>query len=346
MSIDVVVQLSQREGHSICPHIMLEPVKLSLATFQPNKCYAPYLNTPRSLEACRLNGINPVELVEIPYNEFQKDFPNNADAARRRYERINGARIRIYEQVMRDWRKLCENGWEPPKAARPASAKETIVVVSPSAHCTLLEIQAEKFRKIEQDNWSALQRNLKLELMRADMDVKHKAIVEKHEQIEKANNDVADQRKAERDALYREQLLRQQQEEIEELQDIKKAQQQFQLAAIRRSEEEAENKRKEKIFREQKEEERVQSMKYTQQMRESIMASIENKFDNRKKTCEVRAKSEEARIKEYFDLKNKERDSRKNEVDSKIKQTQSEKDRLANEQREAVRILNLVVLAS
>jgi hypothetical protein len=315
---------------------MLEPVKLSLSTFQPNKCYAPYLNTPRSLEACRVNGINPVELVEIPYNEFQKDFPNNADAAKRRYERINGARIRIYEQVMRDWRKLCETGWEPPKAARPTSAKETIVLVSPSAHCTLLELQAEKFRKIEQDNWSALQRNLKLELMRADMEVKHKAIVEKHQDIEQANNELADQRKAERDAIHREQLLRQQREEEEELQEIKKAQQEFQLAAIRRSEEEAENKRKERLFREQKEYERVQSQRYTQQMRESIVAGMENKAENRKKTSDARTRSEEARIKEYFDLKNKERGSRKNEVDSKIKQTQAEKERLANEQREAV----------
>ena len=59
--------------------------QLSLATFEDNRAYAPYLTTPRSLEACGMSGVNPVELVEVPIAEFQKDFPNDPDAAQRRY---------------------------------------------------------------------------------------------------------------------------------------------------------------------------------------------------------------------------------------------------------------------
>ncbi len=157
---------------------MLEPVRLSLANFQPDKCYPPYLNTPRSLEACRLNGVNPLELVEIPFSEFQKDFPNDMDVARRRFERIDGARRRVLGDVLADWKKLCDSNWKPPVDKGPKVKKETIVEVPhAAAHCKLLEIQAAKFREIEQHNWETLQRKLKLEIMRADEEVRHKVRV-------------------------------------------------------------------------------------------------------------------------------------------------------------------------
>ena len=63
---------------------MAEVGDLSLATFEPHRAYEPYLSTPRSLEACRMNGIAPIELVVLPITEFTKDFPNDPDAAQRR----------------------------------------------------------------------------------------------------------------------------------------------------------------------------------------------------------------------------------------------------------------------
>ena len=314
---------------------MLEPVKLSLATFQPNKCYPPYVNTPRSLEACRINGINPIELVEIPFNEFQKDFPTNPEAARRRYERINGARIRIFSQVMKDWKNLVDTKWEPPKD-RPKSAKESIVQVSSQAHCTLLELQAQKFRKIEQDNWEALQRSLKLELMRADMEVKHKEIVEKHNQIEQQNNNAAQERQQQREDLYRQQLQRQREEEEQFMRDIKRMQEEYQQNAIEQSRKEAENRRKEKLMREQKEYERVKSEEYTRQMKDAIVSNVENKIENRKKNAEIRAKNEAYRMKQFFDEKQRERDSKKNEVERKLQQAKEEREKQAEEYRQAM----------
>ena len=64
--------------------------ELSLATFEPQYAQPPYLNSPRSIEACRIHGVNPIELVAVPYEEFRKDFPNDDDAARRRFDRIDG----------------------------------------------------------------------------------------------------------------------------------------------------------------------------------------------------------------------------------------------------------------
>ena len=64
--------------------------ELSLATFEPNHAQPPYLNSPRSIEACRIHGVNPIELAAVPYEEFRKGFPNDDDAARRRFDRIDG----------------------------------------------------------------------------------------------------------------------------------------------------------------------------------------------------------------------------------------------------------------
>ena len=58
-------------GHDVEP--------LSLATFDPVYSKQPYLNTPRSLEACRIHGIQPEELVEIPFREFVRAFPGYVD---------------------------------------------------------------------------------------------------------------------------------------------------------------------------------------------------------------------------------------------------------------------------
>jgi hypothetical protein len=319
---------------------MLEPVKLSLATFQPDKCYPPYLNTPRSLEACRMNGVNPLELVEIPFSEFQRDFPNDIDAARRRFERIDGARRRLLETVKIDWKKLCDSGWKPPAKARPRSAKEAILQVPPEAHCELLEIQAAKFRKIERDNWMELQRTLKMEIVKADQDVQNKKILQKHDGIQEKNEQYQNERRMFLQELYREQLLQRKMEEEEEMQEIKEEQKFFQQTIIQMSEKEKEQRKRDKMLRERREYERVQRDKYTQEVKDSIMKSIEDRVENRRHMSQLRQKNNEDRVKEFFDRKNKEQEDRRNLLDKKIEQVNAEKERIAAEQRKAVSFAN------
>ena len=66
---------------------------LSVALLQP------YLTTPRSLEACRHHGVNPEELVEIPFREFQRAYPDDPEIALRRFERVDTARKIMLESV-------------------------------------------------------------------------------------------------------------------------------------------------------------------------------------------------------------------------------------------------------
>lgn len=191
----------------------IEP--LSLSTFEPDRAFAPYLTTPRSLEACRLNGVNPVELVEVPIAEFHKDFPNDPDAAQRRFDRIDGARRRVLADVMKDWKLLVKSNWKP-VAERPKSAHEAILQVPAEVHCTLLELQAQRFRKLEEDNWNAYNRILTMEVKKADTEVKNKKILEKHSDIQASNDALKKERQMQREQIMKEERERLAKKEADE----------------------------------------------------------------------------------------------------------------------------------
>jgi DNA repair exonuclease SbcCD ATPase subunit len=312
-----------------------EPI-LSLSTFQPDKCYSPYLNSPRSLEACRINGVTPAELVEISFDGFKKDG-EDPDAARKRFERVDGARKIVLEKVRGDWKKLRKAGWKP-EDRRPHSPehRETILVVPPQVHCTLLEIQAAKFRKLEQDNWEALERQLKLEIKKADQETRNKNILQKHDDIQEKQDEYQKNRLMELQELHHEELMRRVLDEEEKVQEIKEEQRHFQEVIIKQSQDEKERIKREKMLREQREHDRVHRDKHTQQVKDTIMHSIENKMETRRKMCEIRAQNNENRLKEHFGRKSREREEKKKEFESKVEYHRAERERISEEARKAV----------
>lgn len=305
---------------------MIEPLKLSLATFQPDKCYPPYLNTPRSLEACRLNGVNPVELVEIPFSEFQKDHPNDLDTANRRFERVDGARRRVYAAVMKDWRSLCESGWVPPES-RPKPNKESIVDVPASAHCQLLELQAQKFRKLEEENWMALQRNLRLEIQRADTEQRNNDILHKHAEIENANETAKKERQMKKDQQIAEQIQRQRDEEARRNAELRARQEETYRDAKQRLEERKMNAIRERQMREKKEADRVARDTYTKQMKDSILSNVDQKLLQRQKLFEMREKIDEQRVKETKERRARELEEKRQASELRIAQAREDQRR-------------------
>lgn len=308
---------------------------LSLATFEPDKAYEPYLNTPRSLEACRLNGVNPIELVEIPIGEFQKDFPNDPDAVQRRFERVDGARRRMLQYVINDWKDLCASGWAPPRD-RPKSAKETIVQVSAGAHCTLLELQAQRFRKIEKDNWDALNRQLQLELRQADMEQKNKKIVQKHKEIENQNDNVKKERMLMLEQLHREEMERQKRKEAEEAEEVRKLQEMDRELARKKKENDEINRQKEKQNRERREADRVQREQYTKQLKTSIMAGLENKTEQKKRVLDIRDKNMEDRVEQTRREKERMLEQRRLEKEERLRKAREDQIRQDEEDRAEV----------
>lgn len=308
---------------------------LSLATFEPDKSYEPYLNTPRSLEACRMNGINPIELVEIPISEFQKDFPNDPDAAQRRFERVDGARRRMLAYVIRDWKQLCSSGWRPPQE-RPKSAKETIVQVSAGAHCTLLELQAQRFRKIEADNLDALNRQLKLELHQAEMEQRNKTITQKHEEIQSSNDNLKRERQAMVERLHKEELQRLKKRHEDEAAEIRRLQALESEAARQKVLQNEQNRLKEKQARERREQERVEREQATKQLKNSILSGLEHQTEAKKRVLSIRDKNMQDRVEQTRREREQTLERRRLEKEQRLAKAREDQQRQDEQERQEV----------
>jgi len=296
---------------------------LSLGTFEPTRADAPYLNTPRSLEACRLNGVNPVELVEVPLDEFRKDFPNDLDAAQRRYERVDGARRRILNNVLADWKQLCDIGWKP-KKDRPKSAKETIIPVEPEAHCELLEIQAEMFRKIERDQMGNLRRLLHKEIKHAVDEQRHQEILNKHEEIKAKSDDNKKERQQHKEELHRKHIEYMKKKEEERQAEIKKFQlMESEMARQKKIDDEIKAKRQ-KRQRENLETQRVMEAEETRAQKERILKDIALKTEQRKQMLAFRDQEAKLRQDQVQANREKHKSDRGNEVEQRLKKAKDD----------------------
>ena len=256
--------------------------ELSLATFEPSHAQPPYLNTPRSLEACHRIGITPVELVAVPFEEFRKSFPNDPDAALRRFERIDGARRRLYTAVLAEWDRLCESGWTG-KVKRPDSAKEVIIDVEPELRSTMLELQAEKFRKIEISQWKDLQRTLFLEVKAAFRERKNKEIMAAQQEIGDRNDDVKKQRQKIKEDIHKQQVEDNKRKEEQRALEVKEAQERESFESRRKLEQEAQNRIRERKFREQREMDRRKREEYNKQTKEQLKVDMRIWIEEREK---------------------------------------------------------------
>jgi len=228
-----------------------------------------------------MNGVNPVELVEVPFEEFRKDYPNDPDTALRRFVRVDGARRRILASVVEDWKRLCDSDWKPHKG-RPDTAKETIIPVRPEAHCELLELQAARFRKIENRQFMSLQRMLKSELKSAVREMKNREILSKHQDIQASNDNANRDRQNRREQLRNEQIAEKKRKEDEWAAELKRIQNAESEAARIKKENDKEKAKQDRKDRENKELARLAQLSDTRQRKETIMNSINADIEEKK----------------------------------------------------------------
>jgi hypothetical protein len=292
---------------------------LSLATFNDTEAQPPYLNTPRSLEACRIHGVAPLELVAVSINEFRKDYPDNPDIAQRRFDRVDGARKRILGDVLTEWTHLNEIGWTKEPKTRPKSAKkETIISVRPEAHCELLELQASRFRKIERDNLLAVKRLCSKEIKAAYLEVKNKQILAK----QAGNGEALESKKRELKATKEEYLHEQfevanekkriEANELKRLQALETKQSLEKDAAL------VTKLAEEKRVREDREERKQRDKENTRLKKEGILKVIQSENEQRKQMSEFRQKDSEERYKHYKEISEEQRANKRKNLKLKI----------------------------
>lgn len=292
---------------------------LSLATFNDNEAQPPYLNTPRSLEACRIHGVAPLELVAVSINEFRKDYPDNPDIAQRRFDRVDGARKRILGEVLKEWTHLNEIEWTKQPKPRPKSAtKETIISVRPEAHCELLELQASRFRKIERDNLLAVKRLCSKEIKAAYLEVKNKQILSKQADDSEVIAEKAREMKLARDEYLHEQFeAANEKKRIEEI-ELKRLQALETKNALDKEAAALAKAAEEKKIREDREERKQRDKENTRLKKEGILKVIQSENEQRKQMSEFRLKDSEDRYKHYKEISEDQRATRRKNLELKI----------------------------
>ena len=256
---------------------------LSLATFNPARALPPYLNSPRSIEACRVYGINPIELVEISVDEFRKDFPNDPDAALRRFQRIDGARRRLLLSVTEEWNRLCEIGWTSQMdASKLVGRAESIIAVAPEYHSTMLEIQADKFRNFEEEQWRELQRTLAVEIKRAYEESRNRDILKRHKEIQDNNEATKQQRQTQRLKAYADKVEHHKILEEEERKRIADFQQKEYDAAMKKLAQDKMNAIKHKAWLEEQRQKQMDKENEAKRIRDEYFESQEAKFKRSK----------------------------------------------------------------
>lgn len=183
------------------------------------------------MAACRFHGVNPEELVEIPFREFQRAYPDDPETALRRFERVDGARRRVLDEVVRKWQDICKEEKKNARKEKSMSGRvvnrETVVKIDSAEHVTVLEMQAEKFRRVEKQQWRALQTCLFMEMKKAENDQKAKAVVEKQDNRAMENKMRKRAHELEVEAQHRREREAQAQKEREWMEEHKKSQKEY-----------------------------------------------------------------------------------------------------------------------
>lgn len=185
----------------------------------------------------------------------------------RRFERIDGARRQILESVINTWHDICKGAIQRERYTVIPKG-ETILEVEDNNYTTILEIQAARFRKIEQNQWKALKKMLFVEMKRASEDLLGKKILER--QDSRHEEKLAYQRKLEQERALKIQREFEQAKEKEklQLQEIKDAQKDYLVVYQKKKEQDRQNARSLKLANEKRESDRMQRELFLKQKRE------------------------------------------------------------------------------
>lgn len=295
------------------------------------------MNSPRSLDACRLHGVEPEDLIEVPFREFQKAFPgDDEEATLRRYQRMDGVRRILLDQTRAEWKKMIEA--EEAGLKRPASPKKTvgesIIDVDPVAHTTLLEIQAQKLRKIEHAQWTSLKKLVQIQLKEAINEEKRREVLARQNQIAEKNNEVARNRMLRREQLLREQHEKAKEKELENARLAREAQKEAAREAARHKQMLEASIRAEKKRKAELEAERQREIQRIALWKQSEKQKADDAAAARLSMMELQSQQKEARMARERAMKNAENAKVRKELQDKLERAR-DKENERDERRRA-----------
>jgi hypothetical protein len=265
----------------------------------------PYLTTPRSLEACRHHGVNPEELVEVPFREFQRAYPDDPEIALRRFERVDTARKIMLESVYHQWQEICWEHENRPKGGKKKRApKEAVIELEDGQpRLTVLEMQAERFRKVEKQQWKGLRNKLFMEMKKAIHDQKAKTIIEKQDNIGDSAIRRRRELEMERERKLKADLAAADEKERELAREVRKEQRAALLEAKAQAERDKARVRKAKRAQRHREEDRLAREEYRNSQKAENFQRYRSEAIERSRQLESQEQELQARMKKERDKK-------------------------------------------
>jgi len=264
-------------------------------------------------------------LVEIPFEEFRLSYPKeDVDVTLRRYERIDSSRRKILESVLAEWRNLCESGWQPSRSLPADSGEAIIEVQNPSAYCKVLEIQANKFRRIEQQQWKVLQKMLFKEISAAAEQMRNKSVLQRQEIIFEKQAKGQSERERNRNLIRREELKVRRQNELKKVEEIKISQTRAAEDQAMKEAEEEEKRKALKQRRAQREAERARRAEFARQLKNALIAKMEARMEQQLKQHEMREKESAERMEALRERREKLNAEKRGAVEERLDRAKTE----------------------
>lgn len=302
----------------------------------------PYLNTPRSLEACRLHGVNPADLVEVPFREFRKAYPNDEEAALRRFERMDGVRKCLLETVTEEWRRIASRGSLTglPLTKTESENRVAIIDVDPVAYTPLLEIQAKRLQKVEEQQYLGLKKMVTNQMNEAIMESKAKQIIAKQDNISQQNQAMKRKRMLDRENVLREQREEARYKEMLAAQEVRLEQQRAAAEAKRQKERRKEAEKADKKRQQKREEDRLLQEAYLKKLKADEKQKADEEAAKKMKKFADEAKENEIKLAAEKERRQLEQVRIRNEMIAKIEKAKQESHKRAEERR--LEILNRI----
>eukprot|EP00831_Metopus_contortus_P017591 TRINITY_DN17430_c0_g1_i1.p1 TRINITY_DN17430_c0_g1~~TRINITY_DN17430_c0_g1_i1.p1 ORF type:complete len:327 (-),score=97.69 TRINITY_DN17430_c0_g1_i1:8-988(-) len=260
--------------------------------FDEHKKKPPYLNSPRSIDACRRQGIDPSELLYLNLDEF-KDSMNEINVDKdllklcwQHHEEKRKEKLKVVVEERLHVIEEEKNGiWVPMKSVQMASGMKSksfmnsssthgksAVVVTDSA---MLDRERKQLEKIKLKQQQELQQMMEYEMkMQQIKQTNEEKMAKEREREEIRQRDLVQRQKEQEKIKHQKELEKQQRIEEEALRE---KQRQIELNEKQKEKEEREKikeKQRQKEIKQREEEQRLKQEEFKKQTEEKLRVPV------------------------------------------------------------------------
>jgi hypothetical protein len=303
---------------------------LNLENFDAKKKHPPYIDSPRSIQACKVQGIDPEDLLFKPKSYFRKQLGAGTHKAivKLHFEHCERRRQNKLQIALQEYRNLCRGEF----SRKTATSKSRSIEQDDKNHF-LIEHEKKKIamleKKTQQEIAQMLEHEKQMEAIRKRNEEKERLMREKEMWRLKQLEISAKEREEQRLAEERERKMREEEEQNE-----LRRKQQIQYEMEQRKIEEEKRKEKQRMKEARlREMERMKKQEELKEQTEKILNEQRLQVEMRKKEMEQREKERLRLLSERQQQKKAESEALRREKEEKLAFARQNLERLLTKQK-------------